>query len=171
MSEQQEVTTIHDIPETDLIDLNSTSSESEYEDDDVSDDPQVILDKAGCTTQLSNLQLSPEGDIPLELLTECVQCLLYDKYWPALILCKAMSLLKPGNQLSNHLLEAITAKIDIDSKQCDDDSETCESESESESESETSNSSIEDTESSDSTESETEMPPNENIHSCPACTH
>ena len=155
---------------------DSSSSSSDYESDE--EDPQALLNKAGCTTQLSNLELTPEGAVPLELLVECVQCLLFDKLWAALILCKAISTLQPSNVIAVQLQQIITTRIQQKLEQEFEGSESCESGSDSESGSDDSCDSDSDSDSDSansegkesSAESQNEVK-EEDKHSCPACTN
>ena len=79
-------------------DSDSYSSSSDFEDEFIDEDEyQSILDKAGCTTQLSNLELTPEGTVPVELVAECLQCLFLEKLWAGLIICKAIYDLHPSS--------------------------------------------------------------------------
>eukprot|EP00800_Vazella_pourtalesii_P006311 TRINITY_DN1794_c0_g1_i1.p1 TRINITY_DN1794_c0_g1~~TRINITY_DN1794_c0_g1_i1.p1 ORF type:complete len:222 (-),score=68.11 TRINITY_DN1794_c0_g1_i1:224-829(-) len=162
-------------PDTEQDHSDSYSSSSDYESDD--EDPQSLLDKAGCITQLSNLELTPEGSVPLELLVECVQCLLFDKLWAALILCKAITTLQPSNVIAVQLQQLITMRIqqkleqEFEGSECSESAsgdesgseDSCESDSDSDSESESEGN-------NSATESQDEAK-KEDTHTCPACTN
>ena len=162
--------------DTEQSDYDSDGEASLSSDEEVSKDPQEVLDKAGCLTQLANLKLNDDGSVPLELLQECLQCLLMKKLWPALILCKAISTLDPKDELVNQLESVIHQKLMIDSASDDDDDEA-ESDSETgssedSSEVETSSESSESESGTDEEDVATGGKDKEQVgHSCPACTN
>ena len=147
--------------------LSSSYSSSEDSDDDITN-PQEILNKAGCTIQLSNLQLTQDGSVPLELLMECVQCLCANSLWPALILCKAISVLKPDHELAGNLLKVIAEMIEKNMQGSNDDSESSESDS-----SESSSCSESDGSSSDTEDDIPNSKEQKKVgkHTCLACTN
>ena len=156
------------LPEQDQSD--SSSSSSDYESDEY--DPQAILNKAGCTTQLSNLELTPEGIVSEEVQIECLQCMLYNKLLASLILCKAIFNLQPSNLVSYICQNMISTKLQQQQEQEFDSSDTTESGSDSEIGSDDScdSDSDSDSEGKDSSDESQDEVKEEDTHSCPACT-
>ena len=151
---------------------SDSSSSEEDSDESVASEPQTILDKAGCTTQLSNLHLNPDGTVPLELMVECVHCLLSDKLWPALILCKAISVLEPGHEIAVNLQQVIIERIEQKTQESNDDSESSESDSSDSTSNSDSDSDSSDTQDDSATKDITEKVQKKDAkHSCLACTN
>ncbi|KAI6648919.1 hypothetical protein LOD99_6992 [Oopsacas minuta] len=140
VTEQQETGYIH-IQELLDLELVPNTTEDDYSDDDYL---QYILDTDGCNTQLCDVELTPEGEIPLELWSECFKCLFSGQWWSIIVLLKVMGVLKPSEKLAKDLLDVIKAKVEMVLKESKDDTE---SESES-----FSSSSLEDSDSSDFTD-------------------
>ena len=150
---------------------NTSDSSSDESDDCIPSDPQEMLDKAGCVTQLSNLHLNSDGTVPIEVLMECVQCLCANKLWPAMILCKAISLLQPGHELATDLLQVITVMLEQKSQESIDESESSESDSSECSSNSEGEGSSSDTESDAASDTAVDEQKKHSNHSCPACTN